>query len=229
MARTLAQARTDVRSRLDEATASFWSDTELTRWINEGQNDVARRSECLRATSDIAVTAGTQDYVAPTDLVRATAAEWRPTSSDQRFPLTYLDRHNADSIWGTSQSMTDGTPAIWTAWGYPGTSTFTIKLYPTPYEAGTLRLYYYKLPTEVAADGDTLGVPNGWEDLVVEYATMLAYRKDGNQQWQDAFQKYTADLEALIETAVRFSDQAGHIDGMGPLAPTWLYAGDGSW
>ena len=51
MARTLALLRGDVRSRLNEATAAFWSDAELTRWINEGASDVARRTESLRTRS----------------------------------------------------------------------------------------------------------------------------------------------------------------------------------
>lgn len=228
MARTLAQLRSDVRSRLDESTATFWSDAELTRWVNEGQNDIARRAECLRATDDIAVTAGTQTYDGPTDLVRATAMEWHPSTSSAIHPLTYRDKHSADSLWGTTQGTMDGTPMIWTSWGAP--PTLTIQVYPTPIEDGELKLFYYKLPTELTTDTDNVGVPTGWEDLVTEYATMHALRKDGDPRWQEAFQLYTDHLNHLLETALRFNDQAGQIDDVhGVMAPTWLYMGNGDW
>ena len=229
MARTLAQLRGDVRSRLNEATAAFWTNDELTRWINEGAADVARRTESLRDTFDIPIVIGTQTYTGPTDLVRAHTLEYRPTGDTTVHALTYRDKMSADALWGTGQANTDGTPLIWTSWGFPPTIDITV--YPTPNAAGSLRLHYYRLPATVALDGDVVEIPSGWEDLISEYATQLALRKDGNPRWQEAFSAYTAHLEALMETAIRFNDQAGQIDDIygGALAPTWLYAGNGDW
>ena len=225
MALTLTDALTHLRSRLDEPTSAFWSDAELTRWINEGANDIARRTECLRDEADIAATAGTQDYTAPVDLIRATGLEWRPTSTDHRYPLQYRDRHNADSVWGAGQASSDGAPMIWTSWGFP--PALTIKVFPTPNEDGNLHIYYYRLPAAVSAGVDVIETPSGWEDLVLEYATMLAYRKDGNPSWQQAFQHYEQRVTDLLNTAIRFNDQAGYIDDVSPLAPMWLYEGTG--
>jgi len=222
MALTLTDALTHLRSRLDEATASFWSDIELTRWINEGAKDLARRTEALREEVDIAAVAGTQEYTAPDDLIRATGLEWRPTSTGQHHPMQYRDRHNADALWGSGDS--EGSPIIWTSWGFP--PSLTIKVFPTPYEAGNLHLYYYRLPATVVNGTDLIEVPSGWDDLVVEYATMLAFRKDGNQSWRDSFQHYEQRVNDLLATAIRYNDQAGFIDqGFSPLAPMWLYEG----
>lgn len=221
MALTLADALTHLRSRLDEETASFWSDTELTRWINEGAQDLARRTESLRAETDIAVLAGAQEVTAPTDLIRATGLEWRG-SDGRQTPMQYRDRHNADAIWGNGTN--EGSPVIWTSWGFP--PALTLKVFPTPYETGSLHLYYYRLPARVQNGADIIEVPSGWDDLVVEYATMLAFRKDGNQQWRDSFQHYEQRVNDLLATAIRYNDQAGYIDqGHSPLAPMWLYEG----
>lgn len=224
MALTLADALTHLRSRLDEATASFWSDTELTRWINEGAQDLARRTESLRDETDLAVLAGVQEVTAPTDLIRATGLEWRPTSTGQHHPMQYRDRHNADAVWGSGD--TEGSPIIWTSWGFP--PALTLRVFPTPHEAGNLHLYYYRLPALVTTANTSaiIEVPSGWDDLVVEYATMLAFRKDGNQQWRDSFQHYEQRVNDLLATAIRYNDQAGYIDqGFSPLAPMWLYEG----
>lgn len=228
MALTLIDAITKVRSLIDESSSVFWEDDEITRWLNEGQNDIARRSECLRDSSTVSVTAGTQEYSAPTDMVRITRVTYAPTGSNQIYPLTYRDMHSADAIWGTMQATTDGTPAIWTSWGFP--PSLTITLFPTPTQDGNINVFYYRLPSTLAQDSDTIEVPGGWEDLVVEYAIMLALRKDGDPRWQEAFTAYTNHFNSLMEKVIRFTDQSGQIDDMhGAFAPTWLYEGMGDW
>jgi len=37
----------DVRSLINESVANFWSDTEITRWLNEGQEIFAAKTKCL--------------------------------------------------------------------------------------------------------------------------------------------------------------------------------------
>ena len=47
MLATVAEIITSVRYQINEATASFWSDAEITTYINEGQEIIATETKCL--------------------------------------------------------------------------------------------------------------------------------------------------------------------------------------
>jgi len=43
----LTELIADVRSLINESTASFWTDAEITRWLNEGQEIFSTQTKCL--------------------------------------------------------------------------------------------------------------------------------------------------------------------------------------
>jgi len=45
---TIATMETAVRSLIDEATAKFWTATEIPLWLKEGLEDIAHETHCLR-------------------------------------------------------------------------------------------------------------------------------------------------------------------------------------
>ena len=45
---TIATMEVAVRSLIDEATASFWTATEIPLWLKEGLEDIAHETHCLR-------------------------------------------------------------------------------------------------------------------------------------------------------------------------------------
>ena len=47
MLATLAALIADVRSLINETTESFWTDVEITRWLNEGQEIFSTETKCL--------------------------------------------------------------------------------------------------------------------------------------------------------------------------------------
>lgn len=216
MSKTQGTLVSELRSRINEPNANgFFSDIELRTWINEGAREIARRTEALRTSSTIAVLANTQDYTAPTDCIRMHRLEFKPTGQTQRMPLQYRDRQAMDVVWGTHSAITVSYwPEYYSMWGLPPTMTITV--YPTPSGAGTLYAYYYKLPTALSTSGSasatTLDVPEGWEDLILDYAESRARLK---QQRADlygiAWQQFIDRLMSLNEAAVRFVDAPGQI------------------
>lgn len=203
-----------VRDRLDEQTESSWLDTELRRWINQGAREVARRTETLQTTSTIAMSSGVQQYTAPTDVIRIYRVEYLDTSSIV-YPLEYRDFNTMDGVWWSSQLTASGRPMLWTAWGFP--PTLKIILYPTPDTSATnIKVYYYKLPTVIAEDGSnpntTLDIPNGWEDLLVDYVEYNALRKDRDPRWQEAKALFEQHVTEMYEMTRRWTDQAGMMD-----------------
>lgn len=218
--KTLGFLRLDLRSHLDEASARQWSDGELNRWLNEGARDIARRTEVLQTTSNVAVVASTQQYAMPTDLIRCYRVEWRPTGDSSVYPLEYRDFNSMDAVWWSQQTISTGDPAIFTLWGFP--PSLNIVLYPTPSRAGTLKVFYYRYPSERRTDSETLDIPEGWHDLAVLYAEYVALRKDGDQRWVEAKQIYEEKLGELLDLTRRWTDQADSIQTATSVLPGWL-------
>lgn len=234
MAITQFQAMTDIRARLDEPSSRYWDDKDLRRWINEIAKDMARRTESLRGTYSHAVVVGdsacTPLFTSTTNLYRIYRVEFIPTSSGQVYPLEYRDPNAADEVWGLSQQITEGIPAIWTSWGAP--PTLSLQVFPSPSLAGDLKLWYYRLPTSLATDtaadaATNVDVVAGWEDVLVDGVEYKAKRRDSDSSWTEAKQEYEQHLEAMMEATTRFSDAAGMIvTPNGGYIPTWLYGSD---
>lgn len=221
--RTLGQLRNLVRVRLDEATATAWSDAEINGWINEGIRDLARRSETLQVSSSILVSEGVAEYFAPAELSRIYRAEFQATGDTSIYPLTYRDFNNMDAVWWTAKNTTQSTPELFTLWGYP--PSLKVILYPKPSRAGTLTLYYYRVPVDLVSDSDPVPVPTGWDDLIVEYATYLALRRDRDERWKEAREAYEDHLASMMMLTRRWTDQAGEITPGGSMLPEWLVGG----
>lgn len=228
MPKTLGTLLTQVRDRLDEATARQWTDAQLRAWINEGARDLARKCEVLQDRDDIAVVAGTREYTLPTDLIRVYRVEYRITGDDSVYPLDYKDFNNMDGIWWTHQDISENTPRYYTMWGFP--PTLKIILYPTPAQAGTLKVFNYRLPAELAtngtADASNIEVPEGWSDVIVDFCEYMALRKDADPRWTEAKALYSEHIEDLFATSRRWTDQSGEFSVMSGPIPPWIIGDD---
>ncbi len=213
---TQANAITQVRARIDEEdpASGFVSDAQIRVWLNEGQREVARRSNWKRTDTTISVTAGTQYYVAPSAVIQILRLEFKPTGSTQVYPLEYVEINAMDVVWGTGQTQRTGIPDTYTL---VSANPLSIQLFPTPSQNGNLKLYYYSMPTDLAtADtsdaNDPLDVPTGWEDLVVEYASAEAFRKARDMpSFQMAMAAFDRKLNRLLETSVQSTVAPGYI------------------
>lgn len=224
---TLDDLIEDLNSHLDEpVTGRYWTEVEMTRWLNEGARDISRRAEIIPIVDDTTVvTAGTGVYAAPTtDLVRIHRIEYLPTGAGQNYPLRPSTVNEMDMIWGIQQTQTRSYPMYFVLLGYPGAaSTLNIQLYPVPAEGGTLRIFYYGFPTPMVLGTDDLLIPTGWEDLVVMYAEYMCLRKGKDSRWQEAKSLYEERLNSMVEKTREYHDQAHAIvTGMGAV-PNWLY------
>lgn len=236
MAITQAEAITSTRTRLDEPTSRYWDDKDIRRWINEIARDMARRTESLRGTYSQPAVANTAAYTpaftATTNLYRIYSIDFIPTGSTLTYPLEYRDRQGATEVWGIMQAS-QGTPAIWTSWGAP--PNLSIQVYPSPSQAGTLKLWYYRLPTilavDTAADSATsVDIVDGWEDVLIDGVEYKAKRRDADSSWTEAKQEYEQHIEAMMEATLRFTESAGMVTSSSGLGvPGWLYGGGGDW
>lgn len=228
MTQTQGQILQSVRDRLNEATEGLWKDPMLRRWINEGAQDIARRTESLQERTDVDITAGTREYTLPSGVIRVNRAEWSADGETQSYALEYRDFQNMDAIWFTQQAVTTARPVYYTMWGFP--PSLKLVLYPIPYANGNVKVFHYRLPTTLADDGSAVNtaveVPEGWADCIVDYVEYMALRRDSNPRWQEAKSLYEEHVAELYDLTRRWTDQGGVVVPDTPMVPMWLY-GDG--
>lgn len=217
--KTVAEVMYEISVAVDDEGMTRFKPEVLRRFIYAGEKEVARRTECLRYTANIAVGAAVQTVTGPTDAVRLTQCLYLPTGSSAVYPLEYRDQQSLSMEWGPWQAIDQSAyPSFWTTWGAP--PTLTIGLYPIPSEAGVLRVFYYRLPANINPNGtddtDAIDLPEGWEECLVDYGEAMCFRKDRDLDgYQIAYSQFESKMGALLETSVRYTDQAGQIDFAG--------------
>lgn len=198
----------DVRSRLDESTARFWTDAELIRWINEGLRVVARRTETLEdAETTLQSIAGGAKYALPAACQRVHRVEFAPSSASIVYPMELKSYYEMDELWGTQQLISRSYPSYAVFWGAP--PNIIMQVYPVPSQMGTFNIFYYRLPKALAGASDVADISEGWHDLVVLYCEYVALRKDRDDRWQDAKTLFEEGLNQMVDVSRRHHDQGG--------------------
>lgn len=230
MTMTQAEALADIRFRLDEASARFWTDVELRKWINDAVADIARRTETIQSLStSVSAVAGTKSYDLPASIARVHLIEFVPTGQNQTYPLRIATRQEMDGIWGLNQNQSGSYPSFAVLWGYTGgASTLKMQVFPVPSGTGTFNIYYYSIPAKLATDGTAaataLTVPEGWETLVPLYVESRAKRADRDQTWQLAKMEYEEEITRMAEMLRHWHDQQQFVTNAGGgFVPRWLY------
>ena len=212
---TLTTALTNVRSLIDEPVAQYWSDAEITFWLNQGCQEVQRQAEWKRAiNTSVTTVVGQQAYVAPSDLLRLYRLEFVPNANTSyTYSLEFRGYNEMDAAWGNLKTLPSAYPEQYTLWKFPtdktpGTLGLQILLYPVPNNVGTLNMYYYQAITPVASGADTLDILPGWEDMIYNFAAYRALRKDANPMAKDFRDEFANQIEQLKSISRTYTDQA---------------------
>lgn len=226
MPTTLATALEDVRARLNESTQNYYQTTDLTNWINEGCNDIARRAQCLETQTSVPIVAGVKTIMMPYNLYRLHRVEFIPTGSINTYPQEIRGVNEMDSIWGINQNIQSYYPSYVFVYGAP--PSMTITLFPVPAESGNVNIFYARTSRAAVNTTDYLDIPEGWADAVVVYCEYIAKRKNADPSWQASYEDYKDKLNSLIENTATWHDQMGFITTGRQMVPAWVYGGD-SW
>lgn len=233
MAETVARVIEMVRDRLDEPSARQWTERQLRTFIIEGARDMARRSMQLLDTVNVSVTAATPEYTVAANVLEVHAAYWTPTGETRKVPISPKAYSAMDSMWLTERdSAVSSDPAFFTVWGFA--PQLKLRIWPATATAGVVQLMVSRLPTAPALDGtqdsNALDVPEGWPDLIVDYAEFTALRKDRDGRWQEAKALYDEKLNALIEAGNALTQgQEILFDSGGHFLPAWLTGYGEAW
>lgn len=189
----LTTARADVRSLIGESSASFRTNAEIDRWINQGMNlclDLAvdQLLHLDETTSSANIVSGTNNYALPSDYKRIFKVTYNG------IVLTIL----APPGEGYLDSLTTFAPSTSTPYGYYQNKRLYI--HPTPVSGITAGLvyHYHKTPTDLSQGSDTPPFSEGLAQCMVAFATSDALAKDmefdAARYWH---QKGMAQLEAM--------------------------------
>lgn len=237
----LSDAINRTRSLLNEPVARFYTDTELTAWLNDGLRDVSRRAEDL-ITFDTSITINpyvpvpgqsAPTYTLPVDVIRIQRIEFVPMGAiNQTYPLTASTQQQMDQVWGTYQQNPASYPQFWVTRGYPGGSgrnQFLLQIYPVPSQGGTLNIFYYRQPVRIpdpilnpSSYNTTLDIVEGWDDVVVDFAVYRAYQKARDPRWKDLKAEYEEKVSQIIDVTRNWTDQPSYFSFGTRFMPSWL-------
>ena len=181
MAFTLAQAITEVRSVLNEDSPSYWSDTSITSWIQQGCLDFCEKSLLVIEKDTIALVTSTNEYTTSTgssisNALRTVHAEYNNIAL-QRISYEQIRAHNARTLGGST------VPAYY--FDHYNGLTFTFYIGPTPAvtQNATLVTVYFAIRTN-----DITEIPWEYQQTVFLYAAHKA--KFRERQYQEALLYY---------------------------------------
>ena len=192
----------DVRRLLHDATGVFWSDTELTDYINDARQRVVRDSGCLRAILTGSTTTSVETFNITTLTLPAYADQildvinvnlyWGNT----RIPLRYMSwtQFNAElRFW---QNYT-GRPIAFTRYAQS-----TIYLGPVPDQVYVMEFDTIVLPVALTSDSQTESILEPYTSPVAFYAAYKAKYKEQSYGEAEIFNaEYKKQLLAAINSS----------------------------
>ena len=197
---TSTTARTQVRAIIGEATASFWSDTELDNWIKEAVEDISARSGGFQVSDTITLVTAQYEYatttgsVAVADIVKVLGMVYVVTTditgdTNQRFiGLIPID----PSMIHVLPLTENGPPKYY----YHSGENIGILPPPTATENAQLIRIYFTKTSQTIAD-----LPNQYQSLTFWYAASMAYKKEHRYaESKELYGMYLQKLSNLSKT-----------------------------
>lgn len=162
------------RSFGDEAGVQL-TENDVIRWVNDGQIDVVRRTECLVRVSPVDAVAGTSQYPLPTDFLffKRGTVNGRLLSSINFGALDQLYPHR-------DESYPRGTPEYFSVRGQ------NFVLYPAPdtTKTGAISIEYVARPAVITTDTQSPEIPIQFHEALVLFCLMRA--KELDESWDAA-------------------------------------------
>lgn len=127
MAYTLAQSITKVRELINEASASFWSDTQITGWLQDATIDISTKLLCVVGSDTITLVENQYKYISTDESWIATClkpkAVWYSVSATNLRGLQLIQPHFIGHL-----DMMDETPKYY----YYDSTQRAFYINPTP-------------------------------------------------------------------------------------------------
>jgi hypothetical protein len=179
-----------VQRQFGDESAVQLEDTDVIRWINDAQKDIAVQNDLMQATGTLPTIVGTTTYAFPSDMISMRSMYYN------NLRLKYMSQAEYDEYISVNDpdEISSDDPMFYTKWGN------NFRVYPKPAAVGTLKLLYTQRPPEVDDINDGLSLPLEYHPRIVEFCLKQAYEMD--EDWDAAAAKttqYDAGLSILKE------------------------------
>lgn len=198
MPKTRLQLRTAVRSNLLEPTPARWTDDDLNRYLDDGQDDLAKVSQTTRLET-VAVLANASTVTTPSTILNLRWPAYWEDSAGTRSKVRLSNR--AMPI----DSTTTGRPR----WAWKNGKTIT--LWPKPSDNGNLLIRGVEKPAAFA-DDNAVSTLEDVDEALIAYATWKAYGVDFDPQRKDWQQDYLSRKVDYAAMEVSKNPQGAQID-----------------
>jgi len=178
----------------DEAGVQL-SNNDIIRWINEAQREINRQNAVLQQTATTTLNAGQADY----SLASISPPIYEINSlliNGRRVGNISVSQAEESISLADPESEETGAPQFWYEWAN------TITFWPVPSTAGTIKIRYTAIPTDIAADNDTLTMPDEYFMDIINYVLKMAYEMDENPEMMQA--KSVEFNQSLAERGEQF-------------------------
>ena len=182
----------EVRRKLSEVTAAFWTDLEIYSWLNQGQLLIAKKSKCLKRTATITTTASTQEYDLNSttngfpdiiDISKDGVYFYINGTSYQPLDFTTIGRLNKESSgW---QGVAASVPSKY----YYDKATKTIGIYPKPNStnAGAYLFISGYHKSKILNAGTCAATPSATAIILATGSSTVPYPNPVNDYYNDLY------------------------------------------
>lgn len=192
------------RRLLNDENSQFYSDSDLTAYINNGRDDIAKRTECLIAGGTLVAAPSTQSFsvasLTPPDGYLAPQSIRSISVTNNDTSLTLLENRNwqwfQNYYMSGPASIATGKTTVW-AQRVQGVSG-TIFIYPITDASYTLVVESAWAPAPLVNDSTTEVLAYPWIDAVPFFGAYQAYLQAQRQTDADRLYK---QYEMYIESA----------------------------
>ena len=201
---TIAATLAQVRAEIQEPTAGFWSDAEITNWLNEAYSELLVALK-VETTAALTLVARTESYAHPADFYIARRVELQttagsPTNWIEVQPYNLDLRRPGDP---TNPLTLTGVPFGYYIYG--GKIVFV----PIPDSAYSGTLYYYQNAT-VLTGGQSPSYPEGIQAIRFDRALFLYACAQALRKRQDgAYTTYGNDFNSAVAALTRDALERG--------------------
>lgn len=168
--RLASEISTAVKRQFGDEAGAQITDTDIIRWINQGQTEITRKGDVNKTTATTTSVASQAEYTfSATNIFKLLGVFYKDV------PLEHITFEQAQEsiLKYTSTVISNATPTSWYEFDN------SIFLYPTPTVTGdTIKIFIVAAPAVITAVANTLSIPDTHYQALLQYVLQQAHELD---------------------------------------------------